>query len=172
MLHFDMLRTIPWKPSFVWVSTIAEAADKINLPHEDYPKRADATVIQLLGMKQYFEMLRGKLDYDILPITNYLLKTIHADVFQDTNFAGKWREYDVTVGMHRPPDYGMVVKLMGQLEILYEDKEFSIEMLQNWYIDFETIHPFPDGNGRVGGIVVASYTHLLCPDKGWLAPEQ
>jgi fido (protein-threonine AMPylation protein) len=32
------------------------------------------------------------------------------------------------------------------------------ESIKNWYISFETIHHFSDGNGRVGGIILAAYS--------------
>jgi Fic family protein len=35
------------------------------------------------------------------------------------------------------------------------------EELVWWYMLFETIHPFQDGNGRVGGIVVAIMSYSL-----------
>ena len=38
-----MRRDIPWYPRFKWVNTIGEAADLINLPHEDYPHRIEDT---------------------------------------------------------------------------------------------------------------------------------
>ena len=39
MTHFHHLRTTPWEPSFEWVTTMAEAADRINVWNEDYPGR-------------------------------------------------------------------------------------------------------------------------------------
>ena len=44
--------------------------------------------------------------------------------------------------------------------------------LKDWYHDFETIHPFQDGNGRVGGVTVAVLARKFRPEKGWLAPGQ
>lgn len=34
-----------------------------------------------------------------------------------------------------------------------------MDRIREWYIDFQTIHPFIDGNGRVGGCVVALMTN-------------
>lgn len=48
----------------------------------------------------------------------------------------------------------------------------DIDILREWYIDFQTVHPFPDGNGRTGGIIVAAYSHQMHPLKGWLEPKQ
>lgn len=168
MTHFDSLRAAPWNPTFMWVSTADEAADQINLPHEDYPLRVERTKIQLLRMKEfYFDYMK-----EAPPIRSPLLRMINFSIFSDRDFAGKWREIDVTVGIHRPSSYQAVANLMDQLELLYEDKEITIDSLVEWYTDFETIHPFQDGNGRVGGIVVAAYTNFLNSEKGWLAPKQ
>ena len=46
------------------------------------------------------------------------------------------------------------------------------EILLDWYSDFETIHPFQDGNGRVGGVVVAVYSNLWSTEGKYLAPCQ
>ncbi len=155
------LRTTPWNPTFEWVTTSIECAHKINSYHEDYPKYVRATNAILQSTRI------GGFPSKIL---NENLKVIHKLIFTDKSFAGKWREVNVRVGMHHPPQFLDVVKLMGELESLYNI--LNIEDLINWYTDFETIHPFQDGNGRVGGVIVAAYSHNLHPEKGWLAPNQ
>ncbi len=173
MPYFSSLRTIPWEPNFEWVDTIEEAADKINQPHEDYPKRVDNTVIQIERVVSYCsEYSEDTFLNERPPILSLLLKMIHYGIFHDTSFAGEFRTHDVTVGLHHPPDAEQLDKLMNQLELLYEEQEIDIDMLKEWYNDFETIHPFEDGNGRTGGVIIAAYSHHLDEQGRWLAPSQ
>ena len=175
--YFDSLRISPWTPEFTWVDTSAKAADQINKPHEDYPKRVAMTEEHILGLGEYF--------YSIIPqraaqgimqppeITSRFLKVLHEELFGDMReLAGCWRTMMVQIGLHIPPRHEQLEQLMEQLEMLYEDREITIDMLKEWYSDFETIHPFVDGNGRVGGTIISVYSHHLYPEKGWLAPLQ
>ena len=157
-MHFKYLREERWNPTFDWVKTSLECADKINSYHEDYPKYVEATDIVLR------ETVGGN------KIDNWKLRKIHKSIFADKSFAGKWRDVDVRVGIHHPPQFFDVAELTDELYAVYNI--FSIEDLIEWYKDFETIHPFQDGNGRVGGVIVASYAHNLHPERGWLAPNQ
>lgn len=154
-MHFEHLRKTPWYPTFEWVKTSLACATKINSYHEDYPKYVEATGIAL----------------DKSPdISNNHLLSIHRLIFSDKSFAGKFRGVDVRVGTHQPPRTFEVMNMMTQLESLYHI--LTIDDVIEWYKDFETIHPFQDGNGRVGSVIVAEYAHKLYPDKGWLAPNQ
>lgn len=53
---------------------------------------------------------------------------------------------------------------MHDLDAIYENLEPTMDRIREWYIDFETIHPYRDGNGRVGGCVVALMTIYHHPD--------
>lgn len=164
--HFDFLRIIPWEPKFEWVSSIEEAADLINKPHEDYPKRVKATAEEI----HYWSRLGGI--FAPTPetgVTNNFLSQIHGVVFRDQSFSGKFREVDVRVGNHHPPEHEKIIKLMEELRYCYPNIK-TIERLIEWAYDFLTIHPFQDGNGRVSGIVMAIISHQLNPESGWLAP--
>ena len=93
-------------------------------------------------------------------------------VFGDTPFGGRFRNVEVAVGMHQPPNHEMMPKYMDELEARYRGKLTSEENIFNWYFDFETVHPFEDGNGRVGGIILATYSHQLTELGGYWAPGQ
>ena len=166
--YFDNLRNYEWKPKFKWVDTIEECADYINRPHEDYPKR-------VLTTKYLLEDLNPSLT--ILSIDR--LRDIHENIMSERVDAGYFRKYNVRVGPHIAPDFSLVKKLMTELTTEhYQGNDDSIieniNNLKSWYLDFETIHPFSDGNGRVGGIVVAILSNLYHSDDGlqWLAPLQ
>lgn len=171
MIHFDTLRTSPWEPEFKWVDDVMEAADVINSWHDDYPDRVNRTWTIMLYwahvLPAKYPILRSVWS---LPISQPFLKSIHIDVFHDEEHKGKWREANVTVGLHRPPDYTLVPKFMNELT----DKTtiYDLDGLKDWYSDFEACHPFLDGNGRVGGIVLSVYSYLLTGRERWLVPLQ
>ena len=115
----------------------------INLPHEDYPARVNDTM----------EMLQLYLEKDILTENDIL--RIHRNIMHDlpSENCGKYRNCQVYIGRHVPPAPSEVPKYMEQ--ILSVGLFANEKAAKDWYIDFETIHPFIDGNGRVGGTVLA-----------------
>src|SRR5262249_62149084 len=63
-----------------------------------------------------------------------------------------------------PPPAENVIELMGSLEMFLHHRSPNLPVLVKAalaHVQFETIHPFLDGNGRVGRLLV---TFLLCPD--------
>ena len=164
---FGHLREQSWHPTFDWKPTPLAAADRINVWHEDYPQRVQATSRVIAS----FEARKLNGGPAAIPISNDLLLQLHRTVFRDEEWAGQWRKVQVRVGEHRPPRPGLVPAYMQELEDTYKGVH-TVEDLVSWYTDFETIHPFLDGNGRVGGIVVATFSHLFHPEMGWLAPDQ
>lgn len=106
----------------------------------------------------FLDMLdRGK------PITNSLLLEWHKKIFNrsKSEIAGQYREYNVRVGSYIASDYREVKKLMKQL-IRFINKEKDIinpvELASIIHYRFEKIHPFADGNGRIGRLLM---NHIL-----------
>jgi len=60
-----------------------------------------------------------------------------------------------------PPPPAMVPELLGQLETYVHREDVDADLLKIGLVhaQFETIHPFLDGNGRVGRLLI---TFLLC----------
>ena len=156
---FQNLRHNNWHPIFGVCNDLPSVAYQINIPHEDFPLRVEKTLEMVEHMIGVFK--------ESPVITNDILLNIHQYIFDDfpKELRGIWRPYNVVVGNHRPPDCELVPKLMTEFEYKYQHhmvtREQIIDHLTSWYIDFETIHPFADGNGRVGGVIVASLSTAI-----------
>ncbi len=64
-----------------------------------------------------------------------------------------------------PPPADQVMECMGELELFLHDRPEPTPALLKAalaHVQFETIHPFPDGNGRLGRLLI---TLLLCEQK-------
>jgi Fic family protein len=82
----------------------------------------------------------------------------HKELFSETkpDIAGKFRDYLVRVGKHVPPDWQDLPKLMKGLFAFYQKnkKMHPVELAARMHFKFEDIHPFGDGNGRVGRLLM------------------
>lgn len=72
-------------------------------------------------------------------------------------FAGRFRkigEY-VRVGTHIAPAPEKVVSMIEDILNYYSNSldEYFLEKIAKFHLDFETIHPFCDGNGRIGRVI-------------------
>jgi Fic family protein len=90
-------------------------------------------------------------------ITEALLLRWHRDSFGETkaDIAGKYREYLVRVGDYVAPDWQDVKKLMKELILFIRNtKGNAVEKAARAHYRFERIHPFGDGNGRIGRLLM------------------
>ncbi len=87
-----------------------------------------------------------------------LLIKWHLEIFQNTkaDIAGKYRGYLVRVGSYRAPDWQDVEKLMRNfIKFVDENKKLNpVELAGRAHYQFEKIHPFGDGNGRIGRLII------------------
>jgi Fic family protein len=114
------------------------------------------------------ERLRGS-----FPLSNRLLREIHGVLLAKGRGAekgpGEFRRSQNWIGGSRPglahfvpPPPGAVGDLMSDLERFLHDRAVPLQELMRAglaHVQFETIHPFLDGNGRVGRLLI---TLLLC----------
>ncbi len=91
-------------------------------------------------------------------ITKKLLLTWHKNIFGETkpDIAGKFRDYFVRVGSHLAPDWQDIENLMRDfIEFISKNKKMnSVELAGRAHYQFEKIHPFGDGNGRIGRLLI------------------
>lgn len=109
------------------------------------------------------------------PLSNRLIREIHAVLLERGRGAeknpGEFRRSQNWIGGSRPgnaayvpPPPELVPECMGRLEQwLHDQPERTPTLLKAAlsHVQFETIHPFLDGNGRVGRLLV---TLLLCAE--------
>ena len=92
-----------------------------------------------------------------LPVGENLLLAMHRVLMRPEPHAspGAYRRVNVVVGLHRPPDYTEVPRLMAQFNHFISNQTINPTFRAAYgHIWFETIHPFTDGNGRTGRALV------------------
>ena len=91
-------------------------------------------------------------------ITKELLLPWHQNIFGETkpDIAGRFRDYLVRVGSHLAPDWQDVKNLMKKfIEFINKNKKMNpVELAGRVHYQFEKIHPFGDGNGRIGRLLM------------------
>ena len=95
-----------------------------------------------------FDYLFDSLDRELTP---EFIKEIHLQLMAGVmDVPGQWKILGNGVGSvitARPEE---VPTLIDRLASEYNKYEPSLENIVRFHVRFETIHPFPDGNGRVG----------------------
>ncbi len=95
-----------------------------------------------------------------LPISNRVILGAHKALMslcgEDHSNPGNFRKQAVRVGPLTPPPANEVPELMNDLELyINSDKDWASLMKAGLaHVQFETIHPFLDGNGRVGRMLI------------------
>lgn len=93
-------------------------------------------------------------------LTERVIKDIHTLVLMnDRENKGKYRSVPVKISgaVHVPPQPYLVAEQMGTLIAEYADiraRKHVIEAAAEFHLRFEGIHPFIDGNGRTGRLVL------------------
>lgn len=105
-----------------------------------------------------------------LSLSHHLIRSLHQLVVKDTesNIAGTYRNTDVQIlgSKHRPPPgYQVQAQMTKFIDWLNENKNkyHPVEFVALAHHRFVAIHPFEDGNGRTGRLLM----NLLLMRKGY-----
>ena len=83
----------------------------------------------------------------------------------DPRIAGRWRDWNVTVGGRSCPNFPLVPNLMKEWLKLYEEA-LTDDAIRHAHVAFERIHPFADGNGRTGRMIL-NYQRIQAGLSEW-----
>jgi len=143
--------------------------DEALLDKEDLPldKRDDWEEVQ-----NYIKAMEWAIEHlDKLPFSSRLIRETHRILLQgvrgEKKQSGEFRISQNWIGgatindaVFIPPVHSSVPELMSDIERFIHNEGFHIpEMLKIGLVhyQFETIHPFLDGNGRVGRLIIPLY---------------
>jgi len=106
-----------------------------------------------------------------LPISSRLIRECHKKLLSGVRGAGKtpgqYRKVPVFVGDLVPPPAHYIEQLVHDLELFINEHTGTLPLLKTGlaHVQFETIHPFLDGNGRIGRLLIV----LMMIDQGLIS---
>ena len=113
--------------------------------------------MEAIGHKEAFDLVRDFVK-DQEPLSERVINHIHYLVLADKkDDRGAYRRVPVRImgAKHEPAQPYLIKPKMEQLLEFYNNsKEHIIPRLARFHIEFEGIHPFIDGNGRTGRLLV------------------
>ena len=135
----------------------ASLFDNGTLPRsDDYYRAKDVE-----EMNGHFLMFNFMLDTLEEPLSQKLIKQFHYElksgVFEDraNGYAiGDYKQRPNMVGMYRTALPKEVPDEMEKLLVWYEAQPKNMETLAKFHARYESIHPFQDGNGRTGRMIL------------------
>ena len=135
----------------------ASLFDNGTLPKsDDYYRAKDVE-----EMNGHFLMFTKMLDTLDRPLTQELIKSFHYElksgVFEDraNGYAiGDYKKRPNMIGTYQTIRPEAVAQEMYSLMEWYGDQTVDISILAEFHVRYENIHPFQDGNGRTGRLIL------------------
>ncbi len=113
--------------------------------------------MEAVGHKEAFDFVSELVKANV-PISESIIKQIHYLVLADKKEdRGVYRRVPVRImgAQHEPVQPYLILPKMEQLlRDFAESTEHIVTKLARFHIEFESIHPFIDGNGRTGRLLV------------------
>ena len=122
-------------------------------PPKQEVEECHQALIEVLGFDYVRELVQEK-----APLSERIIQQIHFLVLADKkDDRGVYRRVPVRImgAQHEPVQPYLIQPRMEQLMASYaESAEHIVTKLARFHIEFEGIHPFIDGNGRTGRLLV------------------
>ncbi|MDF1759448.1 MAG: Fic family protein [Coxiellaceae bacterium] len=152
--------------------TQSSLSDLLTYENHEVPGVPEDDVVEVSNYVAAMEYGLKRLRQDDFPLSLRLMKEIHAVLMKgrrgSSKQPGEFRQSQNWIGGTRPgnakfvpPSPDRLIKLLGDLELfLHDDKCLPVLVKAALaHVQFETIHPFLDGNGRLGRLLI---TFILC----------
>ena len=115
-------------------------------------------VFEAKNLARVIAYKRGKINRE--PLAEEMMLFMHKMLLGgiSDSFAGRFRrsgEY-VRVGTHIAPPPEAVERMIEETLFAYANDldSYFLDKIARFHLDFETIHPFCDGNGRIGRVII------------------
>lgn len=115
--------------------------------------------LEIIGHRDAFQYIES-LVRDEVNFSEYVIKNIHALILIDRpEDKGRYRRIPVRImgAFHEPPQPYLVEPMMNDLLLNHcqrKDTMHLVEAIALFHLEFEGIHPFIDGNGRTGRLLI------------------
>lgn len=115
--------------------------------------------LEIIGHRDAFQYIESLVS-DKVEFSENVIKNIHSLVLMDKpEDKGRYRRIPVRItgAFQEPPQPYMIEPMMNELMFNYiqrKDKIHLVEAVALFHLDFEGIHPFIDGNGRTGRLLI------------------
>lgn len=115
--------------------------------------------LEAIGHKDAFDFIIELVDRNAA-LTERVIKEVHSLVLMsDRENRGVYRKVPVMIvgADHTPPQPYMIAKQMETLICdfeIWKHEKHIIEAIAKFHLQFESIHPFIDGNGRTGRLLL------------------
>ena len=132
-----------------------EEVEKLLVDNEVIPGKAFSDHVSVLGYRD--AMLLGQ-QYvnNNTRIGEHQIRNLHYRMLIDQQtVSGEYRSYNLMIHGHRPTSYEKVpYKMMQLVDTKPSGDRHPLENIAFFHLRLEKIHPFGDGNGRVGRLII------------------
>ncbi len=149
-------------------ATMIDAIEATSKTSDNLPRDVDDILHYIQALNYGLERLKS------FPLCLRLIKEIHKELMDNaraTHFSdpGNFRESQNWIGgtspnnaLFVPPPVHEMNRALGDLETFFHEEDYLLPIIKVGLIhaQFETIHPFLDGNGRTGRMLITLFLWL------------